>query len=535
MNKCSHCGRNAAGHMALYGVPHGPRCTLQPLQSEELSAAGGHSSDMNGSTETSLVEKASPQATTDSGPVTAQPPPAATNSPSTSTPTSSETVVLTNEQMEEEYRARCQVLMQKIQEAEAKAQQKTIDNIHLLADQSRYLQARLDQLNSSAAANQVPDTSAPGISLASAPPASNPLAPPPTTAGISASSFGQSAPRIQPANTATSAPIHGIPSAASLSFGTTPTASAVSFGGLTQPAVIQSAAATQNPFGQAPSAPLIDQSALALHSSWPNLGNTHRLQMAAQQNLPQNNFVQQISQNTQHFPQSTQVPQVHSSSLPDIQAALLAANPQILSNAAVKPDDIIKANNIARAMVGLSAPDIAKDESSILGKYIPELFSIKYGKSEDIRARMTYHEFIAMYVRMLVTMLKDDPALIPDRITFLNAFTTKAARHRWPPVRNAYTSAMHQIKQGRRKWADDLTELFADHLDTHTMVRLDQSSASSSSSHQAKVGFPCRDWNDKSCNRTRCKFLHECSNCHQDHPARYCASSGGGYSAASST
>ena len=108
-------------------------------------------------------------------------------------------------------------------------------------------------------------------------------------------------------------------------------------------------------------------------------------------------------------------------------------------------------------------------------------------------------------------------------ITFLDAITSKAARHRWSAVKNAYTVAMHQMKHGRRKWMDDLSEVFADHLDSHTMLRpSDDHSASHPASEQGKSKFPCRDWNEKTCTRSVCRFLHECSRCKQDHPLKYC-------------
>ena len=501
--------------MSEFGVPHGPRCTLPPLNIEQRMAEGGHSTNIQGKdSEQSLVVNNTPQATTDSGSTTVQTPPA------TSSSSSEGARVLTNEEVEAELHKKCQALQLKLQEAEAKARQKTQENIYLLTDQSRILQARLDQVNAAAAATQ---NTLPVNSSASAPPvastaglfsSTNPLAPPTTTAGISASPFSQSAPRIAPANSttasssiATSQFIHGN-SQASFSTGTTSSSSVIAQGGI--PALGQSAATYQT-------APGFGQSAPALHSSWPSLGIAPQGQMAGASNY------QTIWQNTPNMANQ----QGNSTSLPDIQAALLASNPQILSNLNVKPDDIIKMNSIARAMAGMPVQDtMQKDEATVLGKYIPELFAIRYGKIEDIRARMTFHEFMAMYVRMLVTMLKDDPALLPDRLTLLNAITSKAARHRWPAVRNAYISAMHQMKHGRRQWADDLSGVFADHLDTHTMVRMDNPPSASGQSHQQKSRFPCRDWNEKSCHRNNCKFSHECSSCRQEHPLKYCPNAG---------
>ena len=315
--------------------------------------------------------------------------------------------MLTNEQLEAEFAKKYDVLKLQLQEAEAKIRQKTLDNICRLDEQNRFMQDRISVLQHFA------PSPLPSNSSASAPPATSAsdllsslahLAPPPTTAGIIASGFGQSAPSIFPAAGSTSSFIHGNPTTASLSFTTASVPSATSFGGIPQVALGQSAAASQQALGSG-------QSQFALHSSWPNLGNTSNLQMAA------NNILGN----------SGQIPSNQASSLPDIQAALLASNPQILSNLNVKPDDIIKVNSLARAMAGLPSQDVPKDEASVLGKYIPELYSIKYGKIEEIRARMSY-EFIAMYIRMLVTIMKDDPALLPDRLTFLNAFTAKAAR-----------------------------------------------------------------------------------------------------------
>ena len=500
MNRCSKCGRLVAGHLAKFGVPHGPRCTLTPLSHTEISAEGGDSSEMSGTEGTDLVGMSSPQVTSAPDTLTTVSTPAAAavsgSGPSTS---SSGTVTLTNEQLEAEYIRKYNVLKLQLQDAEAKAKQQTLDNICRLDEQNRYMQDRLNLLSSTATL-QLPVNS-----TVSAPPATStsglissiaPFAPPPTTAGIAASSFGQSASTF----------IHGNPASASLSLGTASTPSMTSSGGIPHSSSGQSAAASQQPFG------------IGLHSSWPSLENPSQGQMAT------NNFmnINSASNASNMVPNSCN----QAMSMPDIQSALLASNPQLLSSMNVKPDDIIKVNSLARVMAGFPAQDAQKDEASVLGKYIPELYSIKYGKIEDIRARMTYHEFIAMYIRMLVTMLRDDPALLPDRLTFLNAFTSKAARHKWPAVRNAYTSAMHQLKHGRRKWADDLTEVFADHLDTHTMVRSDHPNASSGPSHHAKVPFPCRDWNEKVCNRTVCKFFHECSRCHQDHPLKFCAGGG---------
>ena len=521
MNKCSKCGRLVAGHLAKYGVPHGSKCTLIPLSETVVTSEGGHSSDMNGSQDSSLVETSIPQATSGSStPTTSSPLSVAVTAgtPGTSV-SSSESVTLTNEQIEAEFSKKYDFLRLQLQEAEAKIKQKTLDNILRLDEQNRFMQNRLELLNQSAQTA----TGLPINSSASAPPATSAselvsslahFAPPLTTAGMIASGFGQSNYGIPATHQATSQFIHGNPGSASSSFTTASLAfttasvpSATSVGGIPHSAIGQSAASLQQPLGAS-------QPQLSLHSSWPNIpGNTSNLQMAAGA-ASAGAFQGQNSQFTTN----------QAMSLPDLQSALLASNPQILSNLNVKPDDIIRVNSLARAMAGLSTQDVPKDDS-VLGKYIPELYSIKYGKVEDIRARMTYHEFIAMYIRMLVTIMKDDPALLPDRLTFLNAITSKAARHKWPAVRNAYTSAMHQLKLGHRKWADDLTEVFADHLDTHTLVRSDHPPASGFS-HHGPSNRTCRDWNERNCNRSVCKFLHECSRCHQDHPLKACPTTG---------
>ena len=392
--KCSNCGRPVAGHLATYGVPHGPRCTLTPL-SETVTSEGGDSTEKAQGSDSSLVGDSNPQATTSS--VT----PPSVSSPQVSVAPSG-SKVLTNEELEAELVQKYEALKVKLHEAEQKAKQQTLANIYRLDEQSQIMQARIDQLTGAPGTSSFtqPIPAIPMNSGASAPPATstatllssvNPLAPPTVTAGISASAFGQSGSASLPA-------ISGIPTQASLSVTTAsvPSASSAFIHGIPSSAVHPGFSSTAPDQSQAMlhSQAQLGQSAPGLHGSWPNLGNPAvQGQMAANMsaNIPANNS-------------NTLQSQAQSLSLPDLQAALLSSNPQMLSSLAVKPDDIIKLNPIARAMVGLG--DIPKDGTVDLGKYIPELYSLKYGKVEEIRTRMNYSDFIAMYVRMLVDKRK---------------------------------------------------------------------------------------------------------------------------------
>ena len=123
----------------------------------------------------------------------------------------------------------------------------------------------------------------------------------------------------------------------------------------------------------------------------------------------------------------------------------------------ITPDQILSLNPLAKA--ALAIPDDSREERKVLGKYIPELFARNPEKIEDIRAKMSYQEFVAMFLRMLVEMLKEDPSLVPDRILFLSRIANKAARYRWVDVRQCYICAMRDIKLKLRKWSDDLRDI----------------------------------------------------------------------------
>ena len=138
-------------------------------------------------------------------------------------------------------------------------------------------------------------------------------------------------------------------------------------------------------------------------------------------------------------------PLAHAQSTPNL-SNMAALNP--LCQPFLCPDDFYNSNPIAKAMLGLQSD--ARDETSKLGKYVPELFSLRYGKIEDICQKMSYSEFMHMYTRMLVFMLRDDPHLVPDRIVFLNNLCAKAAKYRWPEVRNCYSVAITEMKRGHR-------------------------------------------------------------------------------------
>ena len=82
----------------------------------------------------------------------------------------------------------------------------------------------------------------------------------------------------------------------------------------------------------------------------------------------------------------------------------------------VSSDQIFDSNPLVKAILGMQGE--AKEEAAHLGKNIPELFALKHGPIQEIRNRMSYSEFIAMYTRMLMYMLRDDPHLVPDRLVF---------------------------------------------------------------------------------------------------------------------
>ena len=195
----------------------------------------------------------------------------------------------------------------------------------------------------------------------------------------------------------------------------------------------------------------------------------------------------------------------------------------------ISPDQILSLNPLAKAV--LAIPDDSREEREVLGKYIPELFARNPGKIEDIRAKMSYQEFVAMFLRMLVEMLKEDPALVPDRILFLSRIANKAARYRWSDVRQCYICAMRDIKLKLRKWSDDLRDI-EEELPPMTYdprlanppprQRAITNHPTQPRQDGAKQPFPCRDWNDKECTRRVCRFDHNCYICYLTHPAKHC-------------
>ena len=114
------------------------------------------------------------------------------------------------------------------------------------------------------------------------------------------------------------------------------------------------------------------------------------------------------------------------------------------------PDDVFRYNPLAKAV--LSIPDETVEERARLGKYIPELYSRQDGKISEIRSRMSYTDFIAMYMRMIMDMLKEAPEQVPERLVFLHNIARKAAKFRWSDMRQCYAIAMKDIKHGRRGW-----------------------------------------------------------------------------------
>ena len=70
--------------------------------------------------------------------------------------------------------------------------------------------------------------------------------------------------------------------------------------------------------------------------------------------------------------------------------------------------------------------------------------------------------------------------------------------------------------------AQDIKDITDDELPPSTYIQSrDPKNSAGSGSQPQKLPYPCKDWNDKVCNRTVCKFTHACYVCSQQHPAHF--------------
>ena len=478
-NKCTVCGRAVAGHIKL-GCPAGPgNCTLQPLPGHRSAGGSTSMEDINVSDQVATSDNM----TTTSEPVsvTVTPPISTTASTSVSSETpstsSGEDAILTNEQLEAHLTDNIAKLEGLLQKEESEAKAKRVENIQKLYEKEKALQLRLQQVLDAKAS--VASVIAPPSTPASDPPIVNPFSLPPVTSAGAASSFGALA-RLRPSSHASSQ------SSLPTSF------------------FSQSAITTNTTGASMPDIRVASCAPTGLSFSTTRIAQPASLPAAQ--------------------------PLAHAQSLPNVNVNMAAYNPTL--QPFITPDDIYQANPIARAMLGLQAD--ARDDAQKLGKYVPELYSLRYGKIEEIRHKMSYSEFMYMYTRMLTFMLKEDPHLVPDRILFLNNVCSKAAKFRWSDVRNCYCVALTEIKRGYRTWGDDWKELTEEYLDSAPKFR--QPQASQGPRHYAQSGKtvftpgkpPCNDFNDSECRRSVCKFDHRCRVCSEDHAAKLCPTQTGG-------
>ena len=471
-NKCSVCGRPVAGHAKLGCLPGPGNCTLPPLTPSSRGSVSEESgnSDIN-------ISSADSMATTAQSTSVSQAPPVSSVAPSlvptSETPsTSQETVILSNEQLEKHLSENVAKLQDLLSKEEDEAKSKRLENISKLYEKEKELQSRLQVVLeakakvASAVQEQTP------VSSVSGPP--NPFSLPATTAPGSASSFGVLG-RLQPNS-------HALSQSASTTPATLFPPSSTGQSALTTPTMMFP------PLSSGASMPDIRAASCAATG---------------------------VTFSTSRIAQPVAQPLAHAQSLPNVNVNMAAFNPNI--QPFITPDDIFQANPIARAMLGLQAD--ARDDAQKLGKYIPELYSLRYGKIEEIRHKMSYSEFMYMFTRMLTFMLKDDPHLVPDRILFLNNVCAKAAKFRWSDVRNCYCVALTEIKRGYRAWGDDWKELTEEYLDSVPKFR--QSQAPQAQRYHPQSGKtvftpgkpPCNDFNDSECCRSVCKFDHRCRVC----------------------
>ena len=487
VNRCQVCGRPVAGHRLLGCAPGFGNCKLTPLS---LTEGGISSINMGETTNTTttanspVVTSAPIPVTSVNTPVTSQniPPVSSSASPAAG-PSSQHQVNINNQLLESQLTQQVAELEAKVRLAEAQAEASRYSNIQSLYKKQQELSQKLALL--------CPSTVTPPSS-SSAPPPVNPFAPPTSSAGVPATSFGVQALSNQ----------HQL--------GQTVVTQAIQ-APLVASAVAQSAISSMSTSSASFPGSFINSS--LLRGSLPDL---HSVNPVPQQHVGA----------AAAFPGSL----AHAQSLPNINMASM--NPE--NNPFLSPDDFYSLNPIAMAMLGMQSE--ARSDALRLGKYLPELFALKYAKLEDIRKQMSYQEFVHMYCRMLIFMLRDDPHLVPERLVFLYNIAAKAVKHRWSDVRNVYAVALQEMRHRRRGWAQDFSEIVNDmNLPTvHPGPRgggggpqSAQSSYGASKQFTGQTIFtpgkpPCNDYNDKGCGRSVCKFDHRCAVCSQGHPAKYC-------------
>ena len=482
--RCSKCGRKVAGHKEL-GSVHGPNCTLPPL-----TPVTPATSSLPVTTNSPAIPSTSPNSTV-SEPI---------NTISGATPATniSTGVTVNNTLVEAKLVQSCGDLRAQIALVEAELNDSQSDTIAKLYSQASQLQDRLQALNmykSQRLRALDPIQSIQAAMFACQPPPS------------ATTTVTWSRPAMTP-----------IPSVNLSVAGSQP--APAPFSSFTQPAL-----ALQNHFGSAGN--LAGAAGISTTSQQLPATQLRHVQSAPDiaASLTQNGDLLTSLGIGQSATGSQQGNTARGSQIQNKNFdAVMAANSPFLS-----PDDIIRLNPLAKAV--LNIPDEDKDERVALGKYIPELFSRKTGKIEDIRSKMSYQEFVAMYMRMVIQMLRDDPHLVPDRLSFFSKIAYKAVKFRWSDVRHCYSVAVQDIKHKRRTWADDIKDITDDELPPSTYLAdkpprapRQAGPASSHASNAGSVPFPCNDWNNRVCNRTVCKFLHQCHICSQDHPAKYCPS-----------
>ena len=494
VNRCSVCNNPVAGHEKDFGCKPGPgNCKVQPRTPTggHPPASAGMSLTSSSSTSVSNINTTSTNALTISSSVSGSSPSVSVSDdsqPGTSNQAGSGAVKLTNAELEQVLEQECEMLKVQLSEAEAK---KTLENIYKLQEQKQSMQRRLQELCVSAPVNVQPPTTVrvpPDTQVTWS--AGNPFVPPATTSGLSAASFGQAS---------------GVPVSASQSSARNmtswPTAS-FSSPFMTTQGIPPANLASQSTF--LPN--LSSQSQLG--ASLPNLHAG-----AAKCHLP---------------PEAsgiTRGSQIAAQSVPNL-ANMAAMNPS--SYPFASSEDIFAINPLAKAILGMSGD--VREETAQMGKYIPELFALKYGTINEIRTKMTYSEFIAMYSRMLMFMLRDDPHLVPDRLVFLYNVAKKASKYRWPDVRECYGVAIHEIKIKRRSWADPWDELTEDLEKAHPYPpRATSTRPGQSRPANVRLVSPldssrplCADFNDRDCTRAVCKFFHECAKCGAQHARKNC-------------
>ena len=493
VNRCTVCNNLVAGHSETFGCKPGPgNCTVTPYIPPSSSSEGGtltssaassNPTTNNFVTAVSTIASSVHMDTSQQAPTSSDSGSLPLAGPSTATSVNnSQSGTLSNTEMASVLASQNAILEARIKEAEATKTLETIYSLHARQDE---LKKRLLELEPKSACPQPPSIPS-GV-----PPASsvtwsvtNPFAPPAPASGVSAASFASA-----------SAAFGGIPSSLA--------STSQSQSAYCAPHGFASTSHSFIPPTQFPPSLLGQSQCSNFTTSLPNLHNP----------TP---FHQPPSQAS-----GARGPLIPAQSVPNINMAASNENPFL------SPEDIFNLNPVAKALLGLQ--NEAKEESVALGKYIPELFALKYGSINEIRSKMTYSEFIAMYTRMIMYMLRDDPHLVPDRLVFLYNLAKKAAKFRWPDVRECYGVAMHELKIKRRKWADPWDELTEDLERSQSTTRPAGNRPISARAAGVKLVSPldpdrplCADFNDRVCHRTVCKFNHECAKCGDKHPRRVC-------------